>query len=138
MDYSLSKSERLNKKSLIDSLFGRQCPALISHGFRFSYQLLDGPQAAWCAVVFISSKKKLKKAVERNKRKRILREFYRLNKNELLDFLEESQIPIALSINYVGAESLIFHKHQIDFRKAIKKLINELKKNPKFSVHLAN
>lgn len=138
MDYTLSKSERLNKQSIIDSLFTKQCPAFLAYGFRLSYQILEMPQSALCAVLFVSSKKKLKKAVERNARKRMLRELYRLNKSGLLEFLSENQIPIALSINYVGAEPLAFQTHQAFFQKAIQKLISELKKNPKFTVHLAN
>ena len=138
MRQTLSKSERLNKKILIDSLFTKQCPAFLLHGFRLSFQTLELPQESFSAVIFISSKKKLKKAVDRNHRKRLLKELYRLNKEPLVQFLEENQTPIALSINWVSAESLDFHKHEPFFIKAIQRLISELKKNLKPTLHLAD
>lgn len=129
MKHSLPKSERLHLQSSIDALFTRSCPALLANGFRFSWQIANPTQESFCAVLFVSSKKKLKRAVDRNYRKRLLREFYRLNKTPLHQYLNEQNIKIALSINYVGSAPLDFNLHQVFFQKAIQKLILELQKN---------
>ncbi|MCE2740641.1 MAG: ribonuclease P protein component [Sphingobacteriales bacterium] len=138
MKHTLGKSERLSKKVLIDALFTKQCPAFLLHGFRFSFQFVESPQESFCSVLFVSSKKKLKTAAERNRRKRLLKELYRLNKTPLIQYLAEQQTPITLSINWVSAEDLNFHTHQPFFVKAIQRLISELQKNPKPAAHLAH
>jgi len=138
MKHCLPKSERLNHKDGIDALFSRTCPALLANGFRFSWQIVNTGQESACAVLFVSPKKKLKRAVDRNLRKRLLREFYRLNKNPLIHFLNEQNLKISLSINYVGSAPLDFNLHLKFFQKALQKLILELQKNKHIPVSSAH
>lgn len=135
--HTLGKTERVKSQKLIDSLFARNASSLVCKGFRFSW-VLETNLPAPCAVMFISSKKKLPHATQRNRRKRLLRELYRLNKQSLLAFLTANQLQLALSINYVGIEELQFHKHQTDFQKAIQRLIGELQKHHTISIHPAH
>jgi hypothetical protein len=58
-----------------------------------------------------------------------LRELYRLNKLPLVSYLEQNELFIALSLNFVGADELDFHLHTPKFKKAIQQLIFELQKN---------
>lgn len=136
-NFSLQKSEIVRAQKLIDSLFGKSSRSMVAYSFRFSWVILE-PNPNTCAVLFISSKKKLKTAVERNRRKRLLRELYRLNKSSLVDSLQTNALCIALSINYVGAEPLDFHQHQSNFVKALSKLSLELKKNNTSALHPAH
>ncbi len=126
--FSLHKTERISAQKHIDALFGKESAAMVAYGFRFSWILLPAP-AQTCAVLFISSKKKLKTAVERNQRKRLLRELYRLNKNPLLDFLLANELRLALSLNYVGMSPLKMKTHEPAFVQAINKLILAVQKN---------
>ena len=133
----LHKSERVRSQKVIDSLFGKTSKAITAFGFRFSWIWVE-PNETHCSVLFISTKKKLKTAVERNRRKRLLRELYRINKKPLIDFLKEKDQSIALSLNYTGVEELNMHLHGALYVKAINKLILELQKNNPVSVHPAH
>jgi ribonuclease P protein component len=133
----LQKTERVRSQKVIDTLFGKTSKALMAYGFRFSWVWLE-PNAAHCSVLFVCSKKKLKTAVERNRRKRLLRELYRINKTPLLDYLKAENHYIALSLNYTGADQLSLNLHTANFIKALNKLNIELKKNNTVSIHPAN
>jgi ribonuclease P protein component len=136
--FTLEKSERLRSQKVIDALFTKNCAATLAFGFRFSWVFLSEPSAHNCAVLFISSKRKLKLAKDRNRRKRLLRELYRLNKHPLLQFLASNNLSIALSINYVGAKELDFNLQQVAFQKAIQKIILELQKTHTSPLHPAH
>lgn len=134
---TLPKSERLSAKKLIDQLFSKNTHAFVAFGFRYSYFETANADVA-CAALFVSPKKKLKTSVQRNRRKRLLRELYRLNKEPLLQFLNQQGLKISLSINYIGTADLSFQIHQAAFQKSINKLILELQKNYPISIYTPN
>lgn len=135
---TLSKAERVNATFILDKLFAREASYLFAYGFRFTYLFLPLPQPAPCQIVCIASKKKLKKAVDRNFRKRLLKEFYRLNKTSLIDYLVQTETYLALSINYVGKDPLEFKGFEPKFGLALAQLILEFKKNTHQPVPAAN
>lgn len=74
------------------------------------------------------SSKNFKKAVDRNRVKRLMRETYRLQKNFLYDALKEKNLQLALFIIYTGKElpeykmvsdkiDLILHRIAKEFQK---------------------
>jgi ribonuclease P protein component len=136
-NFTLQKAETVRAKKVIEALFAKTSKSMVAYSFRFSWILVE-PNENHCAVLFISSKKKLKLAVDRNRRKRLLRELYRLNKLPLLDDLKSRNQSIALSLNYVGADTLNMQKHDELFKKALNKLILELQKNHTSTVPLAH
>jgi ribonuclease P protein component len=137
-NFKLIKAERARAKQVLDRLFDRNAPYLFSHGFRFTWLFLTTSQPANCQIVCIASKKKLKKAVDRNRRKRLLKELYRLNKENLNNFLVQTENYLALSINYVGKEDLEFGRFEPKFRSALDQLILELKKNTDSTLPVAD
>lgn len=126
--FGLGASERAKGKHMPEALFSSKAFVVMKGGFRMSY-VFTTPSTMACRILVISSRKKQKTAVSRNRRKRLLRELYRLNKLPLLNFLQEKNLCIALSINFVGVAELAMHAHTPDFQKAIQSLILDIEKN---------
>jgi ribonuclease P protein component len=88
--FGLPKSERLKSRKQIDSLFAggksfSQAP------IRVSYQLAPSAEKNGLQIGVTASKKHFKKSVDRNRIKRLLREAYRLQKEEVLLQLKTSR-----------------------------------------------
>ncbi len=78
MDFSFNKAERLSKKILIKELFEKGSSFYL---YPFKVLLLPNPDSSAPNQILISaSKRNFKKAVDRNKIKRRIREAYRLNR----------------------------------------------------------
>ena len=86
------KTEKLKSRKLIEELFASGKSQNI-FPIRVSYKFLplqDNEKAGLQVGVSIS-KRNFKRAVDRNRIKRLLREAYRLQKNELIELLEEKK-----------------------------------------------
>jgi len=97
MQYTYGKEEKLKSKKFIAQLFEkgevlknfplRMVYLKIEHGFKYPVQ----------ASVSVS-KRNFKRAVDRNRIKRLMRETYRLNKHILYDNLEEQYIMMIIHL----------------------------------------
>ncbi len=117
--YTFKKEERLCNKKLLDGLF-RSGFSFLCYPFRVSWMQVDAALPATVQVVFAVSKKRYRRAVDRNLIKRRMRETYRLHKQELLYLpLHEQNQQLVLSINYIGKEIT-------DFKFMDKKMIKLL------------
>ncbi|MFY0627959.1 MAG: ribonuclease P protein component [Reichenbachiella sp.] len=117
--FKFPKKERLHSKKLIDALFSEGASF---HLYPFTLKYLSNPSPeADCHQVMVSvSKKKYKRAVDRNRIKRIIKEAYRLQKHEKLS---ESINGSYLLISYIYMAKEI---HSYDFIE--KKLIESLRR----------
>lgn len=100
---SLSKYERLKSRKEIDNLFSGgqklfEYPFLI----RWNVTVLDTKFPAQFLVSV--PKKRFKKAVDRTRIKRLVREAYRKNKSRLYRKLSADKKQMAIAIVYVGKE----------------------------------
>ncbi len=82
--YSLPKSERISRKSIIDKLFAKGGQSFVVYPLRVVYITSVGEQDAESAILISVSKKRFKRAVKRNYIKRRIKEAYRLNKHKLI------------------------------------------------------
>ena len=91
--FGFSKTEKLKSRKAIDELFARGKSQSI-FPIRISYQFLtiEVNEKPGLKVGVSVSKKHFKKAVDRNRIKRLLREAYRLQKNDLLELIEAKQL----------------------------------------------
>ncbi|WP_027002233.1 ribonuclease P protein component [Hugenholtzia roseola] len=104
---TLPKSERLYHKKVIQELF-KEGSSLFSYPFKLIFlvekePLLSPTKPTFPALLISVGKKNFKKAHDRNRLKRQIREAYRLQKG--LHFSKPAATPIrALALIYVGKE----------------------------------
>jgi ribonuclease P protein component len=102
--YTFRKEERLCNKKLIDELF-HNGSSFLCYPFKASWMPVDNTQPFPVQIVIAVSKKRFKRAVDRNLIKRRTREAYRLHKQQYLyDQLNVADKKIVLSLGYIGKE----------------------------------
>jgi ribonuclease P protein component len=123
MNFKLTKNERLHSKKLIKELFSKGSSFFL-YPYKVNYFLTDSSSpGAMVQVLFSVSKKKFKKAVDRNTVKRKLRSAYRLNKNSLLN-VKNSQIDkkLIVAFVYVASDILTYAELEVKMIKVLQKL----------------
>jgi len=102
------KSERLNSKIKIDRLF-TDGKAFLVYPLRTVY-FISSENPSGVEVLISVPKKKFKKAVHRNRIKRLIREAYRLNKNELCNVVISENLQMQVAFVYVADKEPNFHE----------------------------
>ena len=118
--FGLSKSERLKSRKQIDLLFAG------GKGFsvfpiRVTYLFLEGGDSGAKMGVTVS-KRNFKKATDRNRVKRLLRETYRLQKEELLATVQAKEKSAAVFFIYTGKTIASFEEVKGAMAKCLRKL----------------
>ncbi|MBL4586193.1 MAG: ribonuclease P protein component [Flavobacteriales bacterium] len=119
--YTFGKNEKLCSKLMMDELFKsgssfKEYPLRVVH--------LPIKEMDVTAKVLISvPKKRFKKAVDRNRIKRLIRETYRLNKNELMEIWKQDTKYFALAFVYIGNEIPVY----ADLNETMKRVLHKLK-----------
>ena len=120
---TLKRNEMLKSNIQIDLLF-KNGLRLSKHPVKIILLPLDDPeQQNHCSLIVMVSSKKYKKAVVRNRIKRILKEIYRNNKALFYPYLTENNKKCLLGIMYNGNEIPTFDEVE-------KSLISLLKRIP--------
>ena len=113
------KSERLHSKKLIEELFNSKTSFTI-YPFRVVY-LMKPLQANECHQVLISiPKKRFKRAVDRNKLKRRIKEAYRLHKQVLGEEIQNFYLLIGYI--YVGREIANYQEVEEKLKQSLLRL----------------
>lgn len=100
---TFKKEERLCSKKSIDFLFANG-KSFYLNPFKIKWIYQDCNTNYPAQILIVVPKRYFKKAHERNKLKRQIREAYRLNKSILYDSLETKEKQISLAIIYNGKE----------------------------------
>jgi len=104
---SFSKIEHLCGEKRITRLY-TQGDAFIAYPVRVVFLIEPKSDIEPANVLISVPKKRFKRAVKRNRLKRLIREAYRLNKKDLIDKLDEKQLQVHIAFNYVSDDELDF------------------------------
>jgi len=100
LKYSFNKTEKLKSKTLIDTLF-KEGKSVSAFPLRLVYMPSGQSDSILSKAGVSVSKRSFKRAVDRNRIKRLIREAYRLHKPE---YLSNILTPHAFMILYIGKE----------------------------------
>ncbi len=125
---TLTKDERLRKKQIIEDLFSTGKTFHI-YPFTVVWKNTEHDSVSPAQVLFSVSKKKFRKAVDRNKIKRLLREAYRKNKDHLYKTLNKSGNKCVFAIVYTGNEILPYIEIEQKIISVLKRLTIDHEKN---------
>ncbi len=121
---SLTKSERIYRRKEISDMF-REGESFFLPNFKCVYRLGDATtdnevDGVALRMMVSVSKRYHKRAVKRNRVKRLIREAFRLNKNYAMELLGDVRVDICYI--YIGKEELSYHAVEDEIRKSFKKI----------------
>lgn len=122
-EHTFRKEERLSWKRYIDLLFEKG-QSFIAYPLRVVFLPIEKQQSTHASVLISVSKKKFKRAVKRNRVKRLIRETYRLQKQPLISSLEEKECHLLIAFLFLDDKLPTFP----EMEKAMTKAISSLQK----------
>lgn len=124
--FTLQAIERLKLRKQIETLF-REGEAFSVFPLRLIYLMVPATEApSPVRIGFSIPKKRIKKAVGRNRIKRLLREAWRLQKHAVYRQIPEGS-QLHLFIIYSGADTLSFDEAQRAIQKSMSRLLDRLR-----------
>lgn len=119
--YTLGKKERLKSRKKIEALFSSG-QRFTSVPFLVYYRIHNDTGTATLQAGFSASKKNFKRAVDRNRAKRIIREVYRLQNTSLRNMVKTGMKSLDIFIIYTGKELPVYTEVSVKFGQVLQKL----------------
>ncbi len=123
MRYTLKKEEKLKSKRLIGALFEKG-KSLSKFPLRLVYLQAEHSSNYPVQVAFSAPKRKFRKAVDRIRIKRLMREAYRQNKHILYDNIEEKYV---IMLSYTDEKELKYVEIEEKMILLLNKLLEKIK-----------
>ena len=120
------KEERLCSRKMIKELF-ESGQTLSSYPVKIIWKETKLFASVPVQIVISVPKRNIKKAVDRNKIKRQIREVYRKNKNSWQELLKYQNIQCSGIFIYMGKKEVSFQELELAIIGLLKRLITELK-----------
>ncbi len=121
MNYSFPKEEKLKSKKCIDQLFS-EGNSVSKFPLKLIYTATDLPNDVPVQAGVSVTKRRFKKAVTRNRIKRLMREAYRLHKNDLFNTISTSY---AFMFLYIGKQEPTFEEIEKSMIRLLEKFLEK-------------
>jgi ribonuclease P protein component len=122
VSYTFRKKERLARKKTIAALF-ESGQAFSLYPFRVFWKIVNTGTESPARLAVSVSKRSFKKAVDRNRIKRLTREAWRYNKHTLYRHLEKNNINLVLMLVYTQEEMPDYDLIEKKVEKVVSKLL---------------
>lgn len=122
---TLKKYERLTGEIRIKELFEKGS-FFLSYPFRVGFLATAKTDAVPVRIMVVAPKKKFKKAPDRNRIKRLIREVYRKNKSDLYAVVDEKEYTLHLSLTYIATDILSYAVLEKKMKETLDKLKHQL------------
>lgn len=125
--HTFTKEERVTGAKRVDAIFasGR---SFISYPLRVVFAQHEQSSLPSCSMLVTVPKKRIKKAVHRNRIKRLIREAYRLNK-KLVNDIELNEQSLDIAFVYIKDEGSDFKEIDKAMKKALTQVAIRIKKS---------
>ena len=118
---TFNKAERLRSRKLIEQVL-RDGKYVSAGSLRMKWLATELDSSSPAQIAITVSKKKFKRAVDRNRIKRLHREVYRKNKALLYKTLQDHKKQLALLLIYYGNEMPVYDQVNKDLTLILQKL----------------
>lgn len=121
--YTFSKKEHLKSRKTIAALF-KQGKAITAYPIKVIWLETTATNSQQFPIEFSLTvpKRAFKKAVHRNRIRRLIRESYRLHKHRIYPFLEAKERTFAIMVIYIAKEEMSYAKIEKSMIKALSKM----------------
>lgn len=127
--YGFTKEERLCGELRIGELF-RKGKSLVAYPLRVVWRCLDADedlqQLVPLRVLISVPKRRLHRANQRNRAKRLMREAYRLQNHELWAIASEKELRLQLAFVWLADNTACYETVSDRMNKSLKKIADEL------------
>jgi ribonuclease P protein component len=123
--YQLRKDERLRSKIAFSRLFS-EGNKIFHFPFKVCWETTFDNSPAPARIAVAVSKRKHKKATDRNYLRRCMKETYRYSKNQLYSCLDTKHIKINFCVIYVADKKLDFRTLDLRFKELLQLLMHDI------------
>jgi len=127
---TFKKEERLCSQKIIDDLF-RQGSSFFIHPFKVTWLNIPIDSKYPAQILITVSKNQFKKAVDRNKIKRHIREGYRKNKSFFYESLLQYNSKCVFALSFVAKEKVSYQEIESKIILILRRLQEEYEKGAK-------